>query len=225
MKLKEKMQAICLRKTGKSYSEIIKILNVSKSSLSLWLREIELSAEQILTLKGRQRSGHGGGLANKRKRIKRTKEIITVAEKEAQELFLKPMFLPGLMLYWAEGDKSEVFEEVKFSNSDPLMIKFMMRWFREIGKVPEYKFRIAIHIHELHCKKDIEKYWSEITGIPLQQFVKTQIKPTSLGHRRNILYNGTCSIIVHNRDLFRRIKGWKNAFLSEFSLINNVPVA
>ncbi len=46
MKLKEKKKARKLRKKGKSYSEILKKVKVSKSTLSVWLRDIKLTAEQ-----------------------------------------------------------------------------------------------------------------------------------------------------------------------------------
>jgi len=122
------------------------------------------------------------------------------------------------MLYWAEGDKSDEQERVKFSNSDPVMIIFIMEWFRKICKVPENKFRICLHVHELHCRKDMQEYWSKITGIPFSQFYKTQIKPTSLKHRKNKLYNGTCAVTIYNKDLFRRIKGWKSGFLEKMNI-------
>jgi len=46
MKLKEKSIAISLRKKGKSYGEILKKIKVSKSSLNLWLRDLELTPKQ-----------------------------------------------------------------------------------------------------------------------------------------------------------------------------------
>jgi len=46
MKLKEKTKAIHLRKLGKSYSEIRKWVNFSKSTLNLWLKGIEFAPEQ-----------------------------------------------------------------------------------------------------------------------------------------------------------------------------------
>ena len=130
----------------------------------------------------------------------------------------EPLFLAGLMLYCAEGDKSDEREVVKFSNSDPILIKFIMKWFREVCRVPEDKFKITLHIHELHCRKNIENYWSKQINIPLKQFYKTQIKATSLGQRKNILYNGTCAVCVHNKDLFRKIKGWKIGFFEKYKI-------
>lgn len=58
-----------------------------------------------------------------RKRIERTKQIISEAEKEIRSLAKNSLFLPGFMLYWAEGDKSGSNEVVKFTNSDSVMVK------------------------------------------------------------------------------------------------------
>ncbi|OGZ33090.1 MAG: hypothetical protein A2V69_02765 [Candidatus Portnoybacteria bacterium RBG_13_40_8] len=215
MKLKEKLRAIRLRKKGKSYKEIQKNISVSKSTLSIWLRDIKLTPlqEKRIYVELRQKNAYRLAKANQRERIRKTGEIIKTAKKEIPSYLRDPLFLAGLMLYWAEGDKSDESEVVKFSNSDPEMIRFMMKWFRKICKIPERKFRIALHIHELHCRKNIENYWSKLTNISRNQFHKTQIKPTSLGQRKNILYNGTCAIRISDKNLFRKIKGWKLGFL------------
>lgn len=223
MKFNKKIECIRLRKQGKSYGQILKKIDVSKSTISLWLRDIELTEKQknnILT--GRQKSRYAGAKARQKRRIEKAERIINEAKKETQRLYKNPLFISGLMLYLAEGDKSKSTEAVKFSNSDPILIELMMKWFRKICKVPEEKFRIGIHIHALHCRPKIEKYWSKITNIPLKQFNKTYIKPTSLRHRRNPLYEGTCAIRIGNRDLFRRIKGWKIGIAQKFK-IENTP--
>ena len=221
MKLTEKTEAVRLRKLGRSYKEIRKKLSISKGTLSLWLRDIGLTEKQKerLYVELRQKNAYRLAKFNQTKKKERSKLIIAQAEKESVVLFRNPLFLSGLMLYWAEGDKSEDREAVKFSNSDPLIIKLMMRWFREICNIPEKKFRIALHIHELFCRKDVEKYWSKLTDIPFTQFHKTQIKPTSLRFRRNRLYNGTCAIVINSKDLFRKIKGWKIGAIAKFDII------
>ena len=218
MKLKEKIEAVRLRKSGKSYSEIRKKVKVSKGTLSLWLRNIKLTSaqEKRLYVTLRRRNAYKGAKVQQEKRIERTKQIITEAKKEVKYLLKNPLFLAGSMLCWAEGAKRG--EQINFSNSDYRMIKFMMLWFRKICKVPEEKFRIKLYIHSLHYRKDIEKYWSELTAIPLNQFQKTYIKPTSLRHRKNRLYDGTCAIRISNSDLFRKIKGWRIGLLDEFKV-------
>jgi len=220
MKLQEQYKAIELRKLGKSYSEIRKEMRVSKSSLSRWLKDVKLTPaqEERLYVELRAKNAYRLVKENQRKRVERTERIVGAAKQQANTLLKDPLFLAGLMLYWAEGDKSEKSEYVKFSNSDPAMIKFMMKWFRKICRIPEDKFRIELHIHKLHCRKDIENYWSKVVGIPLSQFYKTQIKPTSLGQRKNYLYNGTCAIRIGSKDLFRKIKGWKLGFIEVMNI-------
>ncbi len=222
MKLREKIKAIQLRKKGKSYKEIREKITVSKGTLSVWLRDIKLTPgqEKRLYVELRRKYAYRGAKANQEKRIRITKQITSKAKSEVKSFIKNPLFLAGLMLYWAEGDKSDEQEVVKFTNSDPFLIMLMMRWFRKICKVPKNKFRIALHIHQLHCRKNIENYWSKLTNIPRRQFHKTQIKPTSLKHRKNKLYNGTCAVVVNNKNLFRRIKGWKLGALKIFKINN-----
>jgi len=222
MKLREKIKAIQLRKKGKSYKEIKEKITVSKGTLSVWLRDIKLTPgqEKRLYVELRRKYAYRGAKANQEKRIRITKQIISKAKSEVRSFIKNPLFLVGLMLYWAEGDKSDEQEVVKFTNSDPFLIMLMMRWFRKICKVPKNKFRIALHIHRLHCRKNIENYWSKLTNIPRRQFHKTQIKPTSLKHRKNKLYNGTCAVVINNKNLFRRIKGWKLGALKTFKINN-----
>lgn len=218
MKLDEKFAAIKLRKGGLSYPTILKTVNVSRSTLSLWLRDIELTPQQQKKLLiGREISRYAAAKKKKELRVLKTKEIIKSSKEDVPNLVGSSLFTTGLALYWAEGTKNSS-ESVRFANSDENMIKIIMRWFREVCSVPEKKFRIQIHMHELHCRSDLEKFWSKITGIPHNQFYKTYIKKTSLGQRRNILYNGTCSITVSNKNLFRKITGWKLGLQSHFNI-------
>ena len=217
MKFKEKIRAQKLRKKGFSYKEILKHMKVSKSTLSIWLREIELTDDQKNRLLNKaERAIYDVAKRKVAARIKKTSNIIKSAIKEVCFLKHNPLFLVGMALYWAEGAKNST-ESVKFSNSDEKMIALIMRWLREICKVPEKKFRIHIHMHTLHCRKDIIEYWSKIAGLPKRQFYKPYIKQTSLGQRKNILYNGTCSVIVSDKDLFRKIVGWKIGVQQIFS--------
>src|SRR3989338_2589398 len=46
-RFKDREEAIRLRKSGNSYKTIRTLLQVSKSSLSLWLRDVQLTKKQI----------------------------------------------------------------------------------------------------------------------------------------------------------------------------------
>lgn len=212
----DKNFAIKLHREGKTYGEIDKILgHISKSTLTLWLKDVS-GIDELNLLKGRARSRFIAGQRRHERKLRLIKSILEESKGEGQALLENPLFLLGLSLYWAEGDK-HIAERVKFTNADERMIILMMRWFREICKVPEKKFRIALHIHSLHVAKDVKQFWVKVTGIPGEQFQKIYIKKTSLRHRKNILYNGTCAIVVCDKNLFRRISGWKLALIDHFT--------
>jgi hypothetical protein len=85
----------------------------------------------------------------------------------------------------------------------------MMRFFREICEVPEEKFRGYIHAFEHSDIHKIEKYWSNMTRIPLSQFYKTYTKQSSATlSKRQTIPNGTFDIYVCDTNLFLKIIAW-----------------
>ncbi len=213
LRLNDRILARQLRGKGYSFSEIMeRIPNLSKGTLNGWLKNVELTQEQKDRLLAKIKNGADkgrlkGAFANHLKRIRITDDITNEAKQKAKENITNALFTNGVMLYWAEGAKT--CEHIDFANSDPLMIQFMMKWFREICKVPEVKFRIALNIMTLHNQKESEEFWSEVTGVPLIRFNKTYIKPTLLRGKRNPSYMGTCIIRISDKNLFRKIRGWK----------------
>ena len=206
MDYSKKIRAVELRNNGLSYSEIRKSIDVSKSTLSLWLKDIGLTHEQKNRLTRLQATAYLGAKKIQARSLAHHKEIREAARKEAQGRLNDPFFIAGLMLYWAEGSKNA--GSVLFSNSDPEMIRLMMKWFRKFCDVPEKKFRIGFFIHSLHIKENYSDFWSKITSLPLSQFNRPYVKPTIFSIRKNKLYEGTCVIKIHNRDLLSRILGW-----------------
>lgn len=69
-KIREKEEAIKLRKTGLAITEISNVLNVAKSSVSLWVRNVQITKEQKVKLKIRRLPKRvKGTLSNKRKNM------------------------------------------------------------------------------------------------------------------------------------------------------------
>ena len=113
------------------------------------------------------------------------------------------------MLYWGEGNKTR---DVGISNSEPGLIKYMMRWFREVCHVPESQFRVQLHFHSGQDEAQMKQFWAGITGISISQFGKSFIKSEGTGHRKNVLYNGTIKITICDVRLLRKILGWIEYF-------------
>jgi len=124
----DRESAIRLRKQGMSYTQIKKIIGVSKSTLSCWLQKFPLSEEQI---KEFQRQGWKKSEVSRekfrntmrQKKEKRLRRIFTVQQKEIFPLTKRDIFLAGLFLYWGEGTKCRS-DGLSISNSDPSIIKF-----------------------------------------------------------------------------------------------------
>lgn len=208
-KIKEKEKARELRYAGKSIKRIARLLNVAKSSVSIWCRDIQLTEEQKARFVKSYVARQKGALANKRKREKEIVTIKTLAKLEIDQLDpsdLKRLKDIGTVLYWAEGGKRTT--NVDITNSDPEIIRVAMLWFRLVCRVPEDKFRVSIYYHYNQNEEKIKRYWSRISGVPLAQFNRSIFKREGTGHRRRILYRGTCKIRIADRNLFHRIMAW-----------------
>lgn len=209
------------RKKGYSYNEIRVEVPVAKSTLSLWLRNVELSDEQVRQIKLRQfdKARKKWGVSsmgewNRKKRQIQVSAIRGSAREEVASLSQSEFFVAGVMLYWAEGDKGG--RAVRVSNSDAVFVKFMMRWLRECCRIPEENFRASIHYHRNQDEFAIKKYWSAITGIPLDHFYKSFCKPPGTGHRKHVLQHGTMQIrVLKSADLFHRICGWHEGLIND----------
>lgn len=211
MKEEEMNLAISLRKKGLSMGEIAHKLSVSKGSVSKWVDKVVLTDAQkkTLSLNGRSKASiEKRRLSRLKNETAKRQETIDLARSQVRNITERELWLAGAMLYWAEGGKTNR-GIVRFSNSEPEMIKIMMAFFRRVCGVPEGKFRGAIHIHPHLDHIKAEKYWSEISGIPQKQFYKTYRKMNVASkHKRDNLPLGTMDIYVCSTELFLRIYGW-----------------
>ena len=212
--LENKLRAQKLRSEGYSYSEIQSVLDVPKSTLSGWCRDIALTEDQALRLfryklKGSAKGRIIGAKRQQEKRAKQTKELFGLGKGEVGVLTKREKFIAGICLYSAEGTKTD--KQCAFANSDPRLIKFMSEWFRDFCEVPESRLRGAIWIHEgLDIDASI-KYWSEISGISKTQFYKTYVtsnKVDSKKPRKNIHKYGVFSIRFSDAKVHRKLMGW-----------------
>jgi transcriptional regulator with XRE-family HTH domain len=211
----DKNKAILLRKQGKSYNEIVKILGISKSTLSLWLRNIKMPVDIKRRFWNKARKKWAANIIKfnkERGKIAKQKaqQIQKLALRDVKKISKRELFLVGITLYWAEGFKKSRWAVV-FSNSDPLMIRLMMRFFREICRIKENKFRAIVQIHPNVTSQKAINYWSKITKISKKQFQKTYSRLTPSSKRKrafNVLPYGTLRISISDVRIINKIKGW-----------------
>lgn len=148
------------------------------------------------------------------------REIIVKAANEITTISKRELWLIGIALYWAEGSKQStktVSQGIKFTNSDPYMIKLFDLWLTRIMKVYPNNINYEIYLHEsmLGEKSRVIEFWSKILEKPLNKFDRIYLK-------RNIItksypksdYKGVVRIVVKkSTNLNRRISGWQQGII------------
>jgi hypothetical protein len=209
MKSELREEARLLRREGKSVKEIQKILGVSKGSVSLWVRDIELTEAQKLTLQEKQHRHPGqmkGAETNRQNGIIRRTAYQDAGRMKAREM--SPLHMAGCMLYWAEGAKSKR-NCLVFVNSDSNMMIFFMKFLRKELGVADSLITVKIHCHTNVPEevKKIEEYWLATLSLPTTCLRKTMYKKgnNALTHRK-LLY-GVCGIWITRSEIVQHILG------------------
>jgi len=225
-KIEEKEKAIKLRKQGKTYSEILSIVPVAKSTLAIWLQSVNLSKKekQEFTIAKRLASIRGGQ-AKKKQRIEKQNKLFLEAKSSIKTLSRYEFFLIGVCLYWAEGTKEKEYHPgsgVAFSNMDPKMIILFLKWLDKICKIPKDMIGFEIMVHESHQERldEVRRFWSKTTGFPISSFSQVYLKRTKIKktNRRNVgeKYNGVLKIKVKkSSNLVRKIASWSESIFEE----------
>lgn len=211
-----KTKATILRKLGLSYGEIKREVNVSKSTLSLWLKNVPLTDKQKNRLYTKQISIlERGPQSQKERRTREVVKIISDAEKEIKVPIADEAYkLFGVALYWAEGDKAKRFA---ITNSDPALILFIVKWLNKVLKVSPRELSASLNLYPQQNENDIKNFWSRLTGIPLKNFEKSFIKPANKNYKKNNLYYGTIKIRVRKGTDFRyKVFGWAKKVVDEY---------
>lgn len=170
--------AIDMRKHGLSYSEIRNRLHIPKSTLSYWLKNLKLTSEQIKKLNDKRVET---AKANALKKISRTSRIIeevkTSSSRDIKKISKKELWLMGIILYWKNGNKSDLKKGVHFSSSDSAMIQLFLKWLKEVGKIDdkEIRFNVFMPGHD----DGVISYWSKVTGFPRSSFTNIYFQNVS----------------------------------------------
>jgi hypothetical protein len=186
--------------------EIARELGVSKSSVSLWVRDVELTPRP--RNRGRYSRPHPLHLKKladiERCRIEGLERIGRLTERE--------LLMVGLALYAGEGAKRP--GGLRFANSDPRMILSYVTWLRRFFEVDERRLRVRLYLHEdLDLDAAIE-FWSNLTGIPGSQFTKPYRAAADATMRRNRHIYGCPGIVYDCTATHRRVMAMIEAILS-----------
>ncbi|MEV0368218.1 hypothetical protein AB0I10_00015 [Streptomyces sp. NPDC050636] len=202
-----------LRKQGMTYDQIQVELGCSKSSISLWVRDLP-KPERKRTREEASTIAKRGWEATLKRREEERQETKRAAADEIGQLSDRDLFITGVALYWSEGSKSKEHrpsERAIFINSDPDMIRVFLAWLRLLGVGTE-RLRFHVHIHESADVGEAERFWADLVGVDVSDFSKTTLKkhnPKTVRKNVGEGYQGCLAIrVLQGADLYRRIEGW-----------------
>ena len=163
-----------MRKKGFSYSEIEHRLYVPKSTLSSWLKGVMLTDSQVKRLKEKR---FAVARANSEKRILKTSETIEAIKissaRDIRKISKRELWLMGIILYWRERILSDdVRKGVRFTSSDAYLIRFFLKWLKDIGGLQddEIGFDIFIPENKKESADTFVAHWATVTGFPEDHF-------------------------------------------------------
>ncbi|MET9510016.1 hypothetical protein ABZX62_16415 [Streptomyces flavidovirens] len=208
-----------LRLQGLTYDQIQLELGCSKSSISLWVRDLPKPPKR--TQEEASAIARRGWDATLQTREAKRRQVKATAQQEIGQMSDRELFLVGVGLYWAEGTKDKPYarrERVTFVNSDPGMIEAFLAWLTLL-EVERAHLGYRVMIHESADVSAAEQYWADVVQADASSFGKTTLKkhnPKTVRKNVSDTYRGCLVIDVkQSADLYRRIEGaWYGIVLS-----------
>lgn len=214
-KSRERNRAIELRKKGESIKAIAKKIGVSKSSVSIWCRDIILTSAQIKRLhESMVKGGYVGRMKGARAQYERRLRVIEQARENGKlaigGLSERDLLISFISLYWGEGSKKS--RQFAINNSDSEMVQFIIKAIRKLWGIKKERFVLTIGINQIYKKreKEVQNYWSKVTDMSKSQFRKTIfIKAKNKKHYDNFKnHYGTLTVkIKKSSDIYYKTMG------------------
>jgi hypothetical protein len=209
MKTEERLLARQLRAAGWSIKEIEQQLSVSRSSASLWVRDVELGPEQRGRLIAKARLGP---IVSGERTAAAARETRRGYQETGRRLARErdATYAAGCMLYWAEGSKAR--NTVQLTNSDPELLACFLRFLREHFKVEDSRVRLKCNLFADHLERqrEIEDFWLarlELGRESLRTSTVNGYSKYSQKKRKNKLPYGTAALRVHSTRIVQTIYG------------------
>lgn len=202
-------QAIQLRERGFTLDEIAKVCDVSKSTISKWLKNNVISEK--VTKQNKRRAGQENAKrlqlmskARASERATRYKEIKKSSETEFKHYLSSPLFVAGVALYSAHGSINDS-KKVRFSTSDSQAHRIFVRFLIEYCGVKKSDIHCWLQLYANQTEAICMKQWSKRTSLPYQQFYRTQFVNSS---SKKPLHYGVGNTIIGSTVLQRKLIHW-----------------
>ena len=196
-----RIQAIKLRKQGKTYSQIKKQVNISKGTLSYWSKKITLSPRAIDRLKKTQNLHLQKARLSAQSTLKVKQAEFLNGIREKLKPFISKIIKPDVLkialafLYLGEGAKWKSHRGLQLGSSDPLILLLYIKLLRKCYFIDKNKLRCYICYRADQSLRGLIKYWSKILDIPVSSFYRSNYDKRTIGKpTKNKEYKGVCVI-------------------------------
>lgn len=126
-----------------------------------------------------------------------------------EEEHLKAM---ALGLFLTEGSLKHK-HSVRFSNSNPGIVKIFLKFLKVICGVPSNKIKTSLIVYPDVQIEKCSEYWSKFLDLSLKQFTKTTVLKSRVNNgSKKHSEVGTATIYVHNSKLLAIIKDWAREY-------------
>jgi len=216
-KSKERQECRELRKEGESLRHIARLVGVAKSSVSRWVKDIELTEEQNKNLYKKRYKN----LRKKEKKEKKEKQIghnvwsstRRNARREMQrigrEKFLNENkeYAFGCALFWAEGSKDR--NSTILTNTDGDMIVFFIKFLRKYFAVPNEKITLKLQYYDNEdlTVGEILDYWCKMLDVNLENFGKPTNRNKYYSNKKIKYPYGILAIQVNDTNITQQLYG------------------
>lgn len=210
-KVHERRRARELRAQSWTLAEIAAELGVSKSSASLWTRDVEFVP------KPRNR-GHASQRPHPL-HVRKLEEIERCRDEAAEfagSLTRRDLYIYGLALYEGEGFKT-VQSRLGMANTSPLVMSIFVRWLREFFDIDETRLRARLYLHSGLDLDGATAFWSDLLAIPVEQFGAPYRALQRGGHRTAKHVRGCLSVRYSDVRLWRRVMALNEAIGSRLA--------
>jgi hypothetical protein len=200
-----KEKAIQMRKNHMSLPEICKSLNLGKTTVYYWIKDVEA----VIT----RRPGPAvSGAKTRKKAAERRQRAYDEGVEEYPALSKNPLFRDFLILYLCEGYKKNR-NVVALTNSDVDIIK--LGW-AVLKKITSKSPSCMVQIHLDNSPDDVTKYWAEQLGIDPCS-IKVYTRKVSMTNRNGRLPNGIFMFRFSDTYLRSRMQAWLDILKKEWS--------
>ncbi|MBA3984008.1 MAG: helix-turn-helix domain-containing protein [Acidimicrobiia bacterium] len=209
-KVTERHRARKLRAEAWTLKDIAAELGVSKSSVSVWVRDVDF----VPNPRRRTRPPRPSSLL-----VRKLAEIDRLDAEGATEIGRmsdREFLIVGAALYAGEGFKRD--GQAGMANTDPRLLALFVTWLRRHFEVDEVRLRVRLYLHEGLDLEAAEHFWSELLRIPRSQF-RTPYRAVPDSTIRSTRHPLGCPGVTYNcSSTHRRVMGLVRALSSTDAL-------